>query len=183
MFRSARSRRNPRHEVSYASLADAAIAVRRERLVRSLGGGDPRAGARVHRAAAGGGARGRARPRALRARRDLDRPPPRAPATLTGHHLRAAELVGTAGSLARRGRRAGVEERTVAGLQAAQPPRRGADRRGVSGGDEHRPIAPGDAKLFEGHIGKDIVSRAWQRTRAVWEAWQKRDRADEDSVI
>ena len=38
------------------------------------------------------------------------------------------------------------------------------------------------AKLFEGHIGKDIVSRAWQRTRAAWEAWQKRDLADEDIV-
>jgi putative transposase len=33
------------------------------------------------------------------------------------------------------------------------------------------------AKLFEGHIGKDIVSRAWQRTRAAWEAWQKGDLA------
>ena len=38
------------------------------------------------------------------------------------------------------------------------------------------------AKLFEGHIGKDIVSRAWQRTRAAWEAWQTRDLADEDIV-
>ena len=38
------------------------------------------------------------------------------------------------------------------------------------------------AKLFEGHIGKDIVSRAWRRTRAAWEAWQKRDLADEDIV-
>jgi putative transposase len=36
------------------------------------------------------------------------------------------------------------------------------------------------AKLFEGHIGKDIVSRAWQRTRAAWEAWQKRDLAGDD---
>jgi transposase-like protein len=38
------------------------------------------------------------------------------------------------------------------------------------------------AKLFEGHIGKDIVSRAWQRTRAAWEAWQKRDLAGDDIV-
>ena len=29
------------------------------------------------------------------------------------------------------------------------------------------------AKLFEGHVGKDVVSRAWQRTRAAWEAWQE----------
>jgi transposase-like protein len=33
------------------------------------------------------------------------------------------------------------------------------------------------AKLFEGHIGKDVVSRAWQRTRSAWEAWQERDLA------
>src|SRR5512132_3086980 len=31
------------------------------------------------------------------------------------------------------------------------------------------------AKLFEGPIGKDVVSRAWQRTRAAWQAWQRRD--------
>jgi putative transposase len=38
------------------------------------------------------------------------------------------------------------------------------------------------AKLFEGHIGKDIVSPAWQRTRAAWQAWQERDLAGEDIV-
>ncbi len=38
------------------------------------------------------------------------------------------------------------------------------------------------AKLFEGHIGKDIVSRAWQRTRAAWQAWQERDLAGDDLV-
>jgi hypothetical protein len=37
-FRSARSRRNPRHEASYASLGSDAITVRRERLVPRLGG-------------------------------------------------------------------------------------------------------------------------------------------------
>jgi putative transposase len=31
------------------------------------------------------------------------------------------------------------------------------------------------AKLFEGHVGKDVVSRAWQRTRTAWQAWQERD--------
>jgi transposase-like protein len=36
--------------------------------------------------------------------------------------------------------------------------------------------------LFAGHAGKDVVSRAWQRTRAAWEAWQKRDLAGEDIV-
>jgi len=36
--------------------------------------------------------------------------------------------------------------------------------------------------LFAGRIGKDAVSRAWRRTRAAWEAWQRRDLADDDSV-
>ena len=38
------------------------------------------------------------------------------------------------------------------------------------------------AKLFEGHVGKDVVSRAWQRTRSAWEAWQRRDLAGDDIV-
>ena len=38
------------------------------------------------------------------------------------------------------------------------------------------------AKLFEGHVGKDVVSRAWQRTRSAWQAWQRRDLAGEDIV-
>ena len=38
------------------------------------------------------------------------------------------------------------------------------------------------AQLFEGRVGKDVVSRAWQRTRSAWETWQKRDLADEDIV-
>src|SRR5919106_167159 len=37
-------------------------------------------------------------------------------------------------------------------------------------------------KLFEGHVGKDVVSRAWQRTRSAWMAWQERDLAGEDIV-
>jgi putative transposase len=38
------------------------------------------------------------------------------------------------------------------------------------------------ARLFEGHIGKDVVSRAWQKTRSAWQVWQERDLADEDIV-
>jgi putative transposase len=38
------------------------------------------------------------------------------------------------------------------------------------------------AKLFEGRVGKDVVSRAWRRTRSAWEAWQKRDLAGDDIV-
>jgi putative transposase len=36
--------------------------------------------------------------------------------------------------------------------------------------------------LFAGRISKDAVSRAWHKTRAAWEAWQKRDLADEGIV-
>lgn len=36
--------------------------------------------------------------------------------------------------------------------------------------------------LFAGQVGKDMVSRAWQRTRSAWEAWQKRDLAGEGIV-
>jgi putative transposase len=38
------------------------------------------------------------------------------------------------------------------------------------------------ARLFEGHVGKDVVSRAWQRMRSAWEAWQRRDLAGDDIV-
>jgi putative transposase len=38
------------------------------------------------------------------------------------------------------------------------------------------------ARLFEGQVGKDVVSRAWQRTRSAWEAWQRRDLAGDDIV-
>jgi putative transposase len=38
------------------------------------------------------------------------------------------------------------------------------------------------ARLFEGHVGKDVVSRAWQRTRSAWQAWQGRDLAGDDIV-
>ena len=37
-------------------------------------------------------------------------------------------------------------------------------------------------RLFEGHVGKDVVSRAWQRTRSAWEAWRRRDLAGDDIV-
>ncbi len=38
------------------------------------------------------------------------------------------------------------------------------------------------AKLFEGRIGKDVVSRAWRRTRSAWQAWRERDLAGDDVV-
>jgi putative transposase len=36
--------------------------------------------------------------------------------------------------------------------------------------------------LFGGAVGKDTVSRAWRKVQADWEAWQKRDLANDDIV-
>jgi putative transposase len=38
------------------------------------------------------------------------------------------------------------------------------------------------AALFDGAIGKDVVSRAWRKVRTDWEAWNGRDLHDEDIV-
>jgi transposase-like protein len=38
------------------------------------------------------------------------------------------------------------------------------------------------AGLFGGAVGKDAVSRAWHKVQADWQAWQKRDLAD-DAIV
>jgi transposase-like protein len=38
------------------------------------------------------------------------------------------------------------------------------------------------AALFEGAVGKDVVSRTWRKLRTDWEAWARRDLAGEDIV-
>ena len=38
------------------------------------------------------------------------------------------------------------------------------------------------AALFDGAVGKDIVSRTWRKVRTDWEAWNARDLHDEDIV-
>jgi putative transposase len=38
------------------------------------------------------------------------------------------------------------------------------------------------ARLFEGQVGKDVVTRAWHKTRSAWQAWQERDLAGDDIV-
>jgi transposase-like protein len=38
------------------------------------------------------------------------------------------------------------------------------------------------AALFEGAIGKDVVSRAWRKVKTDWEAWNARDLGGEDVV-
>ncbi len=38
------------------------------------------------------------------------------------------------------------------------------------------------AALFRGAVGKDVVSRTWRKVKTDWDAWNKRDLADEDVV-
>jgi putative transposase len=38
------------------------------------------------------------------------------------------------------------------------------------------------AALFGGAVGKDVVSRTWRKARVDWDAWNRRDLADEDMV-
>jgi len=38
------------------------------------------------------------------------------------------------------------------------------------------------AALFGGAVGKDVVSRTWRKIKVDWDAWNKRDLADEDIV-
>jgi len=38
------------------------------------------------------------------------------------------------------------------------------------------------AALFDGAVGKDVVSRAWRKVRTDWAAWNARDLHDEDIV-
>ena len=75
-----------------------------------------------------------------------------------------------------------MEERVAASLQAAQPSCRSPDRPSLPGRHEHPPGTQGMGSLFAGHVGKEMVSRAWRRTRSAWETWQRRDLADEAIV-
>jgi putative transposase len=38
------------------------------------------------------------------------------------------------------------------------------------------------AALFKGAVGKDVVSRVWRKVKTDWEAWTRRDLANEDIV-
>jgi len=49
-------------------------------------------------------------------------------------------------------------------------------------GTNTRRVRRAMAALFDGAIGKDVVSRAWRKVRTDWEAWNARDLHDEDIV-
>ena len=53
---------------------------------------------------------------------------------------------------------------------------------GLSGGDNTRRVRRALAALFDGAVGKDVVSRAWRKVKTDWEAWNARDLHDEDIV-
>ncbi|MBV8590948.1 MAG: transposase [Acetobacteraceae bacterium] len=38
------------------------------------------------------------------------------------------------------------------------------------------------AALFKSTVGKDVVSRVWRKVKTDWEAWTRRDLANEDIV-
>jgi len=49
-------------------------------------------------------------------------------------------------------------------------------------GTNTRRVRRGLAALFDGAIGKDVVSRTWRKVRTDWEAWNGRDLHAEDIV-
>ena len=68
---------------------------------------------------------------------------------------------------------------------AVRRPRRAAEAliaQAYLAGMNTRRVRRALGSLFAGKVGKDMVSRAWQRTRSAWEAWQKRDLAGEGIV-
>ena len=71
----------------------------------------------------------------------------------------------------------------AAAVSAAHEAGRGADRRGLPGRDQHA----GSVKralfgLFQGAVGKDVVSRAWRKVKVDRDAWCGRSLAGEDIV-
>ena len=49
-------------------------------------------------------------------------------------------------------------------------------------GNNTRRVKRALGALFKGAIGKDVVSRTWRKVKTDWEAWTRRDLAQEDVV-
>ena len=75
-----------------------------------------------------------------------------------------------------------MEKPAPSGLQAAQPRAEALIAQAYLAGMNTRRVRRALAGLFAGRVGKDVVSRAWQRSRSAWEAWQQGDLAGEDIV-
>src|SRR3954447_663182 len=50
------------------------------------------------------------------------------------------------------------------------------------GGTNTRRVKRALGALFKGAVGKDVVSRTWRKVRTDWDAWNRRDLADEPIV-
>jgi putative transposase len=70
----------------------------------------------------------------------------------------------------------------AAPIPAADEEGRGPDRRGLSRRHQHARVKRALFGLFEGAVGKDVVSRAWRKVKVDWDAWCARSLADEDIV-
>jgi putative transposase len=75
-----------------------------------------------------------------------------------------------------------VAQLGAASLRPDDPAGGGADRGCVSRGTNTRRVKRALGALFKGAVGKDVVSRTWRKVRTDWEAWNKRDLADEPVV-
>ena len=75
-----------------------------------------------------------------------------------------------------------MEERVSARLQAAHHRAEALIAQAYLAGMNTRRVRRALGSLFAGKVGKDMVSRAWQRTRWAWETWQRRNLAGEDIV-
>jgi len=75
-----------------------------------------------------------------------------------------------------------MEEELAAALGRGRYERGVVSNEAYLAGMNTRRVRRALARLFEGHVGKDVVSRAWQRTRSAWIAWQERDLAGDDIV-
>jgi putative transposase len=53
---------------------------------------------------------------------------------------------------------------------------------GYLAGTNTRRVKRALGALFKGAIGKDVVSRVWRKVKTDWEAWTRRDLAEEDIV-
>ena len=120
----------------------------------------------------GGGRRGRRR-----------RPSAWKPVAVAHGHVWPDRDRSAAGPLADRQRRHdGVEERGVARLSAPDPGGRCIDCGLLSGRRQHATGIQALAALFDGAVGKDIVSRTWRRVQGEWQAWNIRSLANQPIV-
>src|SRR6201987_4941629 len=108
------------------------------------------------------------------------------------HGHRERQLIGTFGPVTvsvPRARLVGTDGRTSEWRNRTIPAYKRLTRRAEAliaatylAGTNTRRVRRALAALFGGAIGKDVVSRAWHKVQTDWEAWQRRDLAQDDIV-